>query len=107
MKYVLLNGNNVVIQTQPNFQEGFLAAPDEVLPGFIYDPVTNTFSPPPPPPLTRDDFEWRLRDRIEALRSAQRQALLNTALALSPNYPDLPDSLADFDTILDGMTLPL
>lgn len=107
MKYVLLDENNVVIQTQPNFQEGFIAAPDEVSPGDIYDPLLGTFSPPPPPPLVRGNFARRLRDRIEALREAQFQALLNSALALSPNHPDLPNSMADFDTILDGMTLPV
>lgn len=107
MKYVLLDASNIVIQTQPNFQEGFILAPDDVSPGMIYDPLTNTFSAPPPPPLERHDFAERLRRRIQALRDAQFQALLNSALALAPSYPELPESMDEFDTVLDGMTLPI
>lgn len=106
MRYALLDVNNVVIQTQPNFEEGFIPCPDEVAYGFIYDPINNVFNPPPPPPLERWNFENRLRERLQAIQQAKVQALLNSALALSPNYPNLPSSLADFDTILDGMTLP-
>lgn len=106
MKYVFLNTSNVVIGAQSNFQEGAVLAPDYVVPGYIYDPLTNTFSEPPPPPLERYNFEERMRARIEALREAQFQALLNSALALAPSYPGLPANMAEFDTVLDGMTLP-
>lgn len=107
MKYVRVNESNIVIQVQYYFEEGFIAAPDDVYTDFIYDPVLNTFSPPPPPPLNRGDFDYRLRARLQALEEARFQALLNSALAQSPNYPGLPGSLGDFDAILDGMTLPL
>lgn len=107
MKYVRVDENNIVTQTQGYFEEGFIMAPDDVYADFIYDPVLNTFSPPPPPPLGRYDFENRLRNRMDALQRAKFQALVNAALALSPNYPGLPSSIADFDAILDGMTLPL
>lgn len=106
MRYALLDSNNIVIQTQPNFQEGFIPCPDNVMAGYSYDPVGNVFSPPPPPPLERWNFEDRLRVRLQAIQQAKVQALLNAALALSPNYPNLPSSVEDFDTILDGMTLP-
>lgn len=106
MKYVHLNENNIVDSIQYYWAEGFIAAPDDVYAGYSYDPVLNVFSPPPPPPLARWDFEERMRTRLTALAEARFQALVSSALALSPNFPDLPQSLEAFDIILDGMTLP-
>lgn len=44
MKYVKLNGNNVVIQVQPEHEEGFIEAPDNVVAGMIKN--GNTYAAP-------------------------------------------------------------
>lgn len=102
MKYVLLNESNVVIQTQPNFDEGFIEAPDEVTNGYIYDPVLGTFAPPPPPPLNKWDFESAYMTRLNARRAAVRADHFEATLALFPGYPgELPESIAAYNAVLD------
>lgn len=103
MKYVFVDENSIVIFIQSYYGGDLLPAPDEVTYGWIYDPVANTFSAPP---LTRHDFEEQMRARLQALQEAKLQNLVTQALMLSPNYPGLPDSIQDFELIMDGMELP-
>ena len=35
MAYIKLNNDNVIIQKQPNFESGFIEAPDDVICGMI------------------------------------------------------------------------
>lgn len=46
--------NGVVIQVQPYQEEGFIVAPDETLPGWLYE--NGEFSAPPPPEITPAAF---------------------------------------------------
>ncbi|MBF57744.1 MAG: hypothetical protein CME80_08500 [Halomonas sp.] len=52
MAYVKIE-NGVVVQKQPNFQEGFTEAPDNIVCGMIYE--NGAFSSPPPPPTQVPD----------------------------------------------------
>lgn len=102
MKYVLLDESNVVIQSQTNFQEGYVEAPDEVSAGWIYDPVAGTFTPPPPPPLVKSDFEDAYYTRLNAHKFAARANHFESTLALFPGYPEeLPESVAAYNAMLD------
>lgn len=101
MKYVQLDESNAVITVAYSPQEGFIEAPDSVEPGYIYDPVLGTFSPPPPPPLTKADFEDAYFTRLNAHKQAARATHFESTLALVPGYPALPESIAAYNAILD------
>lgn len=68
MKYARIE-NNEVVQTQPDPQNGFIEAPAEVLPGYLYDGVTFTAPPPPSAPVP---------DRITKLQA--KRALTSVGL---------------------------
>lgn len=101
MKYALVDEFNVVIQVDPAPREGFIEAPDEISPGYLYDPLTGVFSLPPPPPLTKWDFEEAYNTRLGAQRQAARATHFESTLALVPGYPALPESIAAYNAILD------
>ncbi|MDP7142701.1 MAG: DUF4376 domain-containing protein [Alphaproteobacteria bacterium] len=57
MAYVKIE-NNIVVQKQPDEAEGFIEAPDDVVPGYIYE--DGSFTPPPhTPDLKAVLADWR------------------------------------------------
>lgn len=74
MVYVKIQ-EGIVVQKQPNAQEGFIEAPDEVVCGWLYDGTT--FSAPIIPEPTPEEVlqEWRENTRVGPLqlRRALRQ----------------------------------
>lgn len=111
MKYAFVVNNvvDVVVDTDPiamfgsGFGSLFVEVPDDVERFWIRDPLTNTFSAPPPPPLTVSDFEGAFNSFAYGQAEAKRIAKFQAALALSPNAPSLPSSIADFLLILNGL----
>lgn len=80
-----------------------IPCPDEVQIGWVYDVGTNTFSAPPPPPLTRLNFQTAFNARLQQEVTNWKDAKFEEALALSPNYPALPESIAAFQADMDTM----
>ena len=74
MKYVkVIDG--VVVQKQPNAQEGFIQAPDDVVCGWLYDGTTFTAPVIPQPSEEELLQEWRENTEVGPLqlRRALRQ----------------------------------
>lgn len=83
MKYALIE-NNIVMQTQPNYQTGFVEVPDSVIVGMI-DNGDGTFSNPPPTPLTK-------QESVDAINLAAGNARLKIMNAfVSPGFGTLDE----------------
>lgn len=77
MKYVkVIDG--VVVQKQPNAQEGFIQAPDDVVCGWLYDGTTYTA------PVIPGPTEAELQ---EELRSIRDRMLKESDAYMLPDYP--------------------
>jgi len=107
MKYAYVVNNVVSLVTDEDYSAIFgfqmVPCPDDVQNYWLYDPVTNVYSAPPPPPLTLNDFENAFNTFVYAKAEAKRIAKFQAAMALSPNAPGLPTSVADFLVILNGL----
>lgn len=107
MKFAYVVNNVVQLVTDQDYSAVFgfqmVPCPDNVQNYWLYDPVLDVYSPPPPPPLTVTDFENAFNSFAYAKAEAKRLAKFQAAMALSPNSPGLPDSVADFLLILNGL----
>lgn len=104
----IVNGFVDIVADQDYSAEWYLPypmipCPDEVQVGWVYDSVGNTFSAPPPPPLTRSNFETAFNARLQQEIINWKNSKFEEALALSPNYPGLPASIAAFQADMDTM----
>lgn len=77
----------------------YVECPDEVLTGWVYDPVLETYSAPPPPAPQEWELEEAYDNRLKARRMAAYYAHFHSTI---PGYPTLPASLAAYEAMLDA-----
>lgn len=65
--------------------------------------VDGVFVAPPPPPLIRLNFEVAFGQRLQQEVMNWKNSKFEEALALSPNYPALPESIEAFEADMDTM----
>lgn len=86
--------DGVVVQKQPYLEDGFIEAPDEVLPGFLYD--GEDFEAPPVPGPT-----W---DEVRAKRTSALYLSDWTQLADSPLSDEEKEDWAEYRQSLRDIT---
>ncbi|WP_295855908.1 DUF4376 domain-containing protein [uncultured Xylophilus sp.] len=91
MQYVLIEAG-VVIQRQPNTEEGFVEAPDAVICGWVWN--GSEFTPPPLPELTLPELQAAL-----AAAATARRWEVETGGIVLPNGARINTARSDQDAI--------
>lgn len=93
--FVLLNEQNVIIQTQPNAQEGFLEAPLEAVCGMVFENGELSLQPVPDP-----DQAEEIKAQIFALEASQTLRRIREAALGKPGAVEWLENLNNQITAL-------